>query len=149
MTAIIRPAIRQDADVIGPKLRDMDRLEVLLTLGPDGPEAVRRCIEQSTHCFAVHSGSPKEPFAVYGVAPYLPGIGTVWLLGTDEFDEHRRELMALTERTLRAFQQEYLTLIVEVAEINTKSIAYLKHFGFVPFPVMDNPYSPFIHLVRT
>lgn len=149
MTAIIRPAIRQDADVVGPKLRDTDRLECLIALGLTGPEAIRYCLRHSTHALAVHAGSPKEPFALFGVAPHLPGIGTVWLLGTDEFNEHRKDLMSLTEPVLRAFQQVYPTLVVEVGEFNLKSIAYLKHFGFEPFPLMDSPASPFIHLVRT
>lgn len=149
MTAIVRPAIRQDADCVGPLLRDMDRLECLISLGHAGPEAVRWCIEQSSHALAVHSGSPKDPFCVLGVAPFLPGIGTVWLLGTDEFDEHRKDLMTLTEPILQQFLQVYPTLVIQVGEFNLKSIRYLSHFGFERFPVMDIPSSPFIHLVRT
>lgn len=149
MTAIIRPAIRQDADVVGPKLRDADHLESLIALGQSGPEAVRFCIEHSTHALAVHSGNPKEPFCVLGVAPVSEGVGSVWLLGTDEFDEHRKDLMALTEPTVQQFLAVYPTLVIQVAEFNTKSIGYLKHFGFEHFPVMDSEKSPFIHLVRT
>lgn len=149
MTAIVRPAIRQDADYVGPLMRDMDRLESLITLGHAGPEAVGWCLAQSSHALAIHSGNPKEPFCVVGVAPYSPGVGTVWLLGTDEFDEHRKDLMVLTEPILRQFLSVYPTLIIQVGEFNAKSIRYLNHFGFERFPVMDIPSSPFIHLVRT
>lgn len=149
MTAIVRPAIRQDADYVGPLMRDMDRLESLIAAGQAGPEVVRKCIELSSHALAIHSGSPKEPFCVMGVVPYLPGVGNVWLLGTDEFDEHRKDLMILTEPILRQFLAVYPTLVIQVGEFNTKSIRYLKHFGFTPFPTMDIPASPFIHLVRT
>lgn len=149
MTAMIRPAIRQDADYVGPRIRDTDNLESLIALGFSGPEAVRHCLELSSHALAFHSGRPKEPFCVMGVAPLMPGTGTVWLLGTDEFDEHRKDIMAFTEPTLQEFLKVYETLVIQVGEFNTKSIRYLKHFGFEPFPVMDHPSSPFIHLVRT
>lgn len=149
MTAIVRPAVLRDAAYVGPRMRDMDWLESLIALGSTGPEAVERCIRVSTHALAVHDSRPKEPFCVLGVAPYLPDIGTVWLLGTDEFDEHRKDLMLLTEPILREFQKEYPTLLIQVGEFNTKSIRYLKRFGFTHMPVMDIPSSPFIHLVRT
>lgn len=149
MTAIIRPAIRQDADFVGPRMRDAEHIESLIALGFSGPAAVKYCIELSSHALAIHEGSPKEPFCVLGVAPYTPGVGVVWLLGTDVFDEHRRDLMVLTEPILQQFLKSYPTLVIQVGEFNTKSIRYLKHFGFKPFPVMDIPSSPFIHLIRT
>lgn len=149
MTAIVRPAVLRDAAYVGPRMRDMDRLESLIALGLTGPEAVEHCISASPFALAIHDNRPKEPFCVLGVSPYLPDTGSVWLLGTDEFDEHRKDLMLLTEPILRQFLTIYQTLIVEVGEFNTKSIRYLKHFGFEPFPLMDDPTSPFIHLVRT
>lgn len=148
MTAIVRPAIRQDAAFVGPRMRDMDRLESLIALGQTGQAAVEHCIDLSSHALAIHSGSPKEPFCVLGVAPLLPDAASVWLLGTDEFDEHRKDLMLLTEPILRQFLSVYPRLFIQVGEFNTKSIAYLKHFGFERMPLMDTPSSPFIHLVR-
>lgn len=149
MNAIVRPAIRQDAAYVGPRMRDMERIESLIALGHAGQEAVELCIEVSSHALAIHEGIPKEPFCVLGVAPLSPGVGSVWLIGTDVFDEHRRDLMVLTEPILQQFLKSYPTLVIQVGEFNTKSIRYLKHFGFKPFPVMDIPSSPFIHLIRT
>lgn len=149
MTATVRPAIKQDAQFVGPRMRDVDNVESLLGLGYSGAEAVETCIKHSSHALSFYSDNAKEPFCVMGVAPFLPGTGTVWLLGTDEFDEHRKDIMSFTEPTLRAFLEAYPRLVIQVGEFNTKSIRYLKHFGFKPFPLMDNPTSPFIHLVRT
>lgn len=149
MTAIVRPAVLRDAAYVGPRMRDMDRLESLIALGHADQAAVELCIQMSTHALAIHDNRPKEPFCVLGVSEYEDGVGSLWLLGTKEFDEHRKDLMLLTEPILRQFLQAYPTLIVEVGEFNTKSIRYLKHFGFKPFPLMDHPSSPFIHLVRT
>lgn len=148
MTAIVRPAVRRDAEYVGPRMRDMDRLESLIALGLTGPEAVEHCIEMSSHALAIHDNRPKEPFCVLGVAPLLPDAASVWLLGTDEFDEHRKDLMLLTEPILQQFLSVYPRLFIQVGEFNTKSIRYLKHFGFEHFPLMDTPTSPFIHLVR-
>lgn len=149
MTAIVRPAVRRDAEYVGPRMRDMDRLESIIALGLTGPKVVEHCIEMSSHALAVYDDNPKEPFCVLGVAPLLPDAASVWLLGTDKFDEHRRDLALLTEPILRQFLSVYPRLFIQVGEFNTKSITYLKHFGFEPFPLMDNPHSPFIHLVRT
>jgi hypothetical protein len=149
MPAIVRPAVLRDAAYVGPRMRDMDRLESLIALGLTGQAAVEHCIHLSSHALAIHDDRPKEPFCVLGVAPLLPDAASVWLLGTDEFDEHRRDLALLTEPILRQFLSVYPRLFIQVGEFNTKSIAYLKHFGFERMPLMDSPASPFIHLVRT
>ena len=149
MTAIVRPAVLRDAAYVGPRMRGLDRIESLIALGYAGQAAVEHCIQNSTVALAIYDDNPKEPFCVVGVASYDDNIGSVWLLGTDEFDEHRKDLMLLTEPVLQQFLSVYPTLVVEVGEFNTRSINYLKHFGFNPFPVMDIPSSPFIHLVRT
>lgn len=149
MTAIIRPAVQKDAYYVGPRMREAEHLESLIALGYSGPEAVRECIKVSSHALAIHEGNPKEPFCVLGVAPLSAGVGSVWLIGTDTFDEHRRDLMVLTEPILQQFLSVYPTLVIQVGDFNEKSIRYLKHFGFKPFPVLDTPSSPFIHLVRT
>lgn len=149
MPVTLRPAILQDADYVGARMRPIDALESCIALGQDGPEAVRLCIQVSSHALAAIDGSPKEPLCVFGVAPLLPGVGSVWLLGTTRFDERRKDLMKLTEAFLREALGVYPTLVIQVLHTNTKSIRYLKRFGFKPFPVMDLPHSPFIHLIRT
>ena len=149
MPAIVRQAVLRDAAYVGPRMRDMDRLESLIALGLTGPEAMEHCIKMSTHALAIYDSNPKEPFCVLGAAPLLPDAASVWLLGTDEFDEHRRDLALLTEPILRQFLSVYPRLFIQVGEFNTKSIAYLKHFGFERLSLMDTPTSPFIHLART
>ena len=150
MAVTLRPAIMADADIVGPRLRAIDALECAIALGLDGPEAVRACIRVSPFVLAAHEGTPKEPFAVMGLAPLPPaGTASVWLLGTDVFDEHRKDLMRMAGAFLRECHRRYHTLVVQLAEINTKSIRFLRHLGFEPFPAMDLPDSPLIHLVRT
>lgn len=150
MTVTLRPAVLRDADYVGARMRPIDELESAIALGLTGPEAVRVCLQASPHALAVYDGNPKEPFAVLGVAPLqAPGCGSIWLLGTPDFDEHRKDLIKLTAAFLKECHRHYQTLVIQVAHINTKSIRYLKRFGFKPFPVMDLPTSPLIHLVRT
>lgn len=149
MSTILRPAILKDADYVGPRLRTIDALESCISLGTDGAEAVRLCIQHSTIALAAVDGDPKKPYAVLGVAPCGPRSGSIWLLGTDEFDEHHKDMMRLTEGFLSECQKIYPTLVIHLLETNRKSLRFLKRFGFKPFPVMDLPDSPLIHLVRT
>lgn len=91
-----------------------------------------------------------EPIAVFGVAPLslLGGQGCPWMLGTDAMLRHGREIVVLSRQHVARWGQRYDCLFNYVDARNLRSIAWLRHTGFViqpaqPYGLEGRPFHRF------
>jgi hypothetical protein len=108
---------------------DIDEVEAMGGVSPATALAVS--LSLSSHAFAV-LGRRGEPIAMFGAAPHpLPGLGVVWMLGSDGID---REATAIGRRSRRFFREladAYpLGLWNYIDARNKKSMRWLRWGGF-------------------
>lgn len=137
-----------DVQYVGERLRAIDTLEAQMATGLDGEEAVQFCMNNSTAAWLIKENG--VPLCIFGVAPYLPpNVGTLWMLCTNDFDELRHGIVRQVPMVLSLCHDIYPSLVIEVAEVNTKSQRFLQHIGFKPYPLLDDEFHPTINLVRS
>lgn len=116
------------ADHISRHMRqaDLDEIEAMGT----GTDALHLSVALSTHGFAVMDREG-VPCAMFGAAPHpLPGVGVVWMLGTDGI---RREAYSIAKATRRYFDtlnDPYPVLWNYIDARNTVSLRWLRWGGF-------------------
>lgn len=126
-----------DADVaeawlseISENLRQSDIDEVTAMGGVSPSEALKVSVALSTHAYVVMD-KDGNPVAAFGAAPHpLPGVGIVWMLGTDGV---RREAYSIAKQTRRYFEElqaAYFLLWNYIDARNTASMRWLKWGGF-------------------
>ena len=118
------------ADRISTNLRacDLDEIEVMGAVAPDA--ALRASVELSSHAYAVLDASG-EPVAMFGAAPHpLPGVGIVWMLGTDGITREGRSIARATRRYFDELNAAYSILWNYIDARNTASLRWLRWGGF-------------------
>jgi hypothetical protein len=115
---------------IAEHLRDGDRVEVEASSGSDPRSAVALSILMSSRAYAVLDRND-VPVCLYGVSPHpLPGVGVVWLLGTDGLYDEALPIARVSKAHVAELQQQYPLLWNYVDERNTLSIRWLRWMGF-------------------
>lgn len=115
-------------DHIAANLRqqDLDEIEAM----DSGPDALSLSVKLSSHGYCIMDRNG-EPCAMFGAAPHpLPGVGVVWMLGTDGI---RREATGIARRTRRYFNElnsAYSILFNYIDARNTVSLRWLRWGGF-------------------
>lgn len=86
MKATVRPSVVEDCHHLAPRLRAVDRFELSLLSDRDPLDTLLHGFE--------HSDDPRtilapdgEPVGMFGVVPFSPGVGVVWMLAADRFTE--------------------------------------------------------------
>jgi hypothetical protein len=119
------------ADHVAAHLRQCDLDEVAAMTGLEPEDAMRSSLALSTHAFAVVSHQGGAPIAIFGAAPHpLPGVGIVWMLGTDDI---RKEAYSIAKATRRYFDElnaAYWMLWNFIDARNTVSLRWLRWGGF-------------------
>lgn len=115
---------------IGENLRQGDREEVQATSQLSPVDALIASYRISSHAYMIFS-SDMEPIAAFGAAPHgLPGVGVVWMLGTDGIE---REAFGIARRTRQYFNElndAYFMLWNYIDARNETSLRWLKWGGF-------------------
>lgn len=117
------------ADQLTPKLRqcDLDEIEAMAGTTPAG--ALRDSLALSTHAYCITND--EGPVAMFGAAPSpLPGVGIVWMLGSDDI---QAEALGIARRTRRYFDelnQPYPILWNYIDDRNKVSMKWLEWGGF-------------------
>lgn len=111
-------------------MRRADLDEVKATSNSDPVTALHRCVKSSDLCATVEANG--VPIAVLGlsVLNILTGIGSPWLLSTEQALNHKREFLRLSPPVVREMLQLCPTLYNYVHCDNKVSIRWLKWLGF-------------------
>lgn len=148
----ITPAWREaDARAFAPLLRQADRNEVYATSGlKDYRRVLELSIAISAKAWAVRTLAKSEPVMIggwSGVTP-LTGRAALWMLGTDLFIEHYREVC----RRVRVFLSERAEKPVSfhnyIDARNAASLRFVKFLGATieapaPFGAQQLPFQRF------
>lgn len=149
MTVTVRVARLEDALVVAANMREADRREVEASSNSTPESAVLESLRVSTHAWIGYYDD--RPACVFGVAPLnmVAGIGSPWLLGTDELVERRAAFLRRCRPFVARMLAVYPRLENKVDDRNEASKAWLSWLGFTldepaphgPFGVTFRPFS--------
>lgn len=140
-----------DVAFLAAHLRADDVQELAATRGPNvhPADAISRAVLLSSHAWVAASEGGRA-IAIFGVAPVslLNGIGSPWLLATDEAFRHPRSLVVEGRRYLSVMRAIYSDMVNYVDARNVRSVRWLKHLGFTlhpaaPYGIEDEPFHKF------
>jgi len=114
---------------IANRIRAIDAAECR-AVGHTPKQALRSSLKAST--FALTIMLDGQPVAMLGVVPYsvLEGIGSPWLLGTDDVLKGARQFLTVGPRVVTAMQREWPKLQNYVGAENRQALRVLKRLGF-------------------
>lgn len=131
---MIKPAEHKDLHVIADKLRMADSIEIAAQhgIGMSNRQALSRALMVSWRAWTVWKG--KTPVCMFGVAPAGPshsGIGSPWMLATDEFETLSPHYIVRESRKyVKMMLDEFPYLYNFVYHANHKSVKWLEMIGF-------------------
>jgi len=110
-------------------MRTIDAAECA-AVGHTPKQALRSSLKAST--FALTVLLDDRPVAMLGVTPYsvLEGIGSPWLLGTDDVLKGARQFLTVGPRVVTAMQREWPKLQNYVGAQNRQALRVLERLGF-------------------
>lgn len=124
-----RPATLEDANQLGPRLREADKLELRLSCGMGPCTALSLSFQNSKKVYTAVDDEGK-PFAMFGVAGDNPNLGIPWMLGSDGIYKHASQFIEECKGWLDELEEDYELLMNYVHADNTKAIRWLKWMGF-------------------
>lgn len=129
--AYVRKSTQEDVEFLASRLREIDAAEVEALSGRDPAAVLSQGLEDSDPCMTIMSPSG-EPVAMFGVVPMSPGLGSIWLLGTDKL-EHKdvvRTFLRYCRRWVEGLGKRYPVMFNYVHFSNKKTIRWLRWLGF-------------------
>lgn len=148
--AVIRRPDEWDAFRLARDLRQRDRDEVWASAGPDVEGAIANAVQASGDlCWSVCNGADFDRLVwVIGCAPVALGIGSPWLLATDDVQLCPGTLTKLTKAHIAEMLKVYPRLVNMVDARNGDSVRWLARLGFViepavPYGVAGLPFHRF------
>lgn len=131
--AIVRTSVAADAQRLAPRLRRADVTEIEASSTKTPLESIQAGIEHSSKCFTIVSPTdPEKVFGVFGVVdiPGTPGVGLVWLLGSDDLTRIAYKFLRHSKEWLEVLFEDAKLLCNAVDERNTVHIRWLRWLGF-------------------
>jgi len=145
----VRPSLPGDCVYLAKHLREADRNEVQAVLGKCNLEALVFSWSHTEKPYTIVEG--ETPAGVFGVAPTEPGVGCIWLLGTDALVRGRWRFLRESRKWLEHVSEGYHLLYNYVDERNTVHIRWIEWLGFT-FIARHETYGheqrPFLEFVR-
>lgn len=118
------------ADHIGAHMRQSDIDEVRASGSAPPEDVVRQSLQLSSIAFCVESDT-HGPCAMFGAAPGgLPGLGIVWMLGTDGIRKEGYSIARKTRTYFDELNREYPVLWNMIDGRNSLSMRWLRWGGF-------------------
>lgn len=137
------PARGKHVKTIGKRMRAADVAECKAMAGLSPRDGLRRSMMRSQAWTVLVNGRPEMMFGVSDLN-VLTGIGSVWMLATDEVDKHPRELLRLSPEWVRKLFARYSVLRNVVSIDNAASIRWLKWLGATFSDPIDVGGKPFV-----
>lgn len=117
-------------ETIAANLRQSDVDEVKASSALPPRDALFASFALSTHAYVILSRGG-GPIAVFGAAPHpLPGVGIVWMLGTDGIRREAYSIARSTRRYLDELSEAYPILWNFIDARNAVSMRWLRWGGF-------------------
>ena len=115
---------------LADNLRGSDAAEVKASSGIAPRDCLHLSFRMSSHAYAVLDRAG-EPVAIFGAVPHpVPGIGIVWMLGTDGIKRNAAAIARQTRPRLDDLNRAYVTLWNYVDARNALSLRWLRWGGF-------------------
>lgn len=143
----VRDATAEDAEWLATGLRERDRQEAMASHGSQILATMHGAIAASSGmCWVAEA---ERPVFVIGCAPVAPGVGSPWLLGTDEVASYPRALTRIAKRHIAIMRETYPVLLNYVDERNADSVGWLRLLGFTveeptPYGIEGRPFHRFM-----
>lgn len=142
INVLIRPATIDDAEFIGPLLRQSDVGELLAASGLSAVDAVRRSIEASQDGFCMIAvNGDNVPILIWGVSPSPePTVGIPWMVATKliYWPEYLLTFKKLCGEWVERMNKQFPLLINYVDHRNVTSILWLQALGFTFIELVPN-----------
>lgn len=128
----VRPAKKEDAAILAPRLRMADRREIQAATGEAPYAVLRRSIDWSDPCYAILDHTDRV-IALFGVVPDInqAEVGSIWLLGSPEIARYSMHFLRHSKTWVARLQEKYITLWNYVDARNEVHVRWLKWCGFV------------------
>lgn len=149
VTLDVRPSLVGDCVYLAKHLREADKNEVQAVLGKCDLEALVLSWSHTKDPYTIFKG--ETPAGVFGVAPVWPGIGCVWLVGTEDLVRNRWSFLRQSKGWLDRISSGYGLLYNYVDERNTAHIRWIEWLGFTFIARHENhgyEQRPFLEFVR-
>jgi len=150
LSGSVRPSVLDDCYVIAENIREDDRREILAMNGEEPLEAMVSGFIYSDNPRTVLVG--ETPVAMFGSGEVEPGVGMVWLLGTEGIEDISIQFLRESKHWLEQLHDNYEMLFNYVDERNTVHIKWLKWLGFKfinrheQFGVENRPFFEFVRI---
>lgn len=143
---LIRSAEPGDVDALVARMRQADRDECAAAGVTQIGFVVHWQVASAEMCWSAHD--EQGLVSVFGASEIADGVGSPWMLATDLFDKHRRDLVREVPPYLGRMLERFPRLINFVYEKNAVSIRWLKRIGFqvepaIPFGPLGSLFHPF------
>ena len=137
----IRPTEELDVDIIALSLRPADLAEIKATGTEDPHVALTNGMELSTpSCYTITADD--LPIAMFGTAPVelIPEFASIWLLGTDDIEDHPTAFLRLCKRTFPRLMTPYDMVFNLMDKRNELHVKFVKWLGFTF--IRERPFGP-------
>lgn len=126
----VRPSVPQDIAYLAPRLRKADLDSILAAGSPSAEHSLATGIALSDLCLTA-ADEFDNPVFMFGTVPYTDAtIAQVWLMASDDIDNHWRSLNRLAAEYLVVFHQKYHILSNAIDCRNTTHLRWLRWRGF-------------------
>ncbi len=131
MTPYVRHSVAGDVDCLALRLRQSDAVEIAALSGRDPHTSLSEGLLLSRPCLTV-VGTNDTPVAMFGVVPVSPGLGCIWLLGSDELESPKvaRTFLRHCHKWVDGLGKKYPVMFNFAHFSNTKTIRWLRWLGF-------------------
>ena len=127
--ARVVPAVAAHVEALAPCLREADRREIRAAFGRPADAVLRAGFRNAKRCWTVLAG--ERPIAMFGVGRRpQPRIGTAWLLASEEFERHGRQLRREGPYWVDALMIGHDVLTNFVPDENRVAVRWLTWLGF-------------------
>lgn len=124
-----RPTIPKDIEYLAQSLREADREEIAAASGLPPEVALFEGYAGSDACYTM-VGAEGVPFGIFGVASVEPGVGSVWMMATNDLPRYSLSFARGARRVVDRWLTEFDALFNIVDARNELHVKWLRWMGF-------------------